>query len=472
MSNQHDLVIIGGGPGGYVCAIRAAQLGMNVGLIEKRATLGGTCVNVGCIPSKALLDSSHKYHEAKDGLDAHGIQVKDVKIDVKKMMERKVNVVKELTDGLNFLMKKNKITVYNGHGSFVSAAPDKIELKVEKEKGESEAVNTKKVVIATGSEIIRLPHIQTDGEVIITSDEAIALEKVPDHMVIIGGGVIGLELGSVWKRLGAKVTIVEMLPGILMTMDKQMRDLATRTLTKQGIEFLFETKVTKAEKKGKKASVTYEDKEGKSKTIEADKLLVAIGRKPYTESLNLEAIGVKLNDKGRVQADPHTLETGVAGVYAIGDVIEGPMLAHRAEEEGVKIAEILAGKPGHVNYDAVPWVVYTWPEIAWVGKSEDQLKEEGLAYNTGKYMFKANGRAKAMNEVDGMVKFIADKRTDKILGAFIVGPNASEMIAEAAIAVEFGASAEDIGRSFHAHPTLSEIVKEAALDVNKEAIHQ
>ncbi len=472
MSNQHDLVIIGGGPGGYVCAIRAAQLGMNVGVIEKRTTLGGTCVNVGCIPSKALLDSSHKYHEAKEELDVHGIQIKDVKLDVKKMMERKVNVVKELTDGLNFLMKKNKITVYNGHGSFVSAKPDDIELKVEGEKGKSESVKTKKVVIATGSEIIRLPHIQTDGEVIITSDEAIALEKVPDHMVIIGGGVIGLELGSVWRRLGAKVTVVEMLPGILMTMDKQMRDLATRTLTKQGIEFLFETKVTKAEKKGKKASITYEDKDGKSTTIEADKLLVAVGRKPYTESLNLEAVGVKLNDRGRVQADPHSLETGVAGIYAIGDVIEGPMLAHRAEEEGVKIAEILAGKPGHVNYDAVPWIVYTWPEIAWVGKSEDELKKEGVAYNTGKYMFKANGRAKAMNEVDGMVKFIADKRTDKILGAFIVGPNASEMIAEAAIAVEFGASAEDIGRSFHAHPTLSEIVKEAALDVNKEAIHQ
>lgn len=472
MSNQHDLVIIGGGPGGYVCAIRAAQLGMNVGVIEKRTTLGGTCVNVGCIPSKALLDSSHKYHEAKEELDVHGIQIKDVKLDVKKMMERKVNVVKELTDGLNFLMKKNKITVYNGHGSFVSAKPDDIELKVEGEKGKSESVKTKKVVIATGSEIIRLPHIQTDGEVIITSDEAIALEKVPDHMVIIGGGVIGLELGSVWRRLGAKVTVVEMLPGILMTMDKQMRDLATRTLTKQGIEFLFETKVTKAEKKGKKASITYEDKGGKSTTIEADKLLVAVGRKPYTESLNLEAVGVKLNDRGRVQADPHSLETGVAGIYAIGDVIEGPMLAHRAEEEGVKIAEILAGKPGHVNYDAVPWIVYTWPEIAWVGKSEDELKKEGVAYNTGKYMFKANGRAKAMNEVDGMVKFIADKRTDKILGAFIVGPNASEMIAEAAIAVEFGASAEDIGRSFHAHPTLSEIVKEAALDVNKEAIHQ
>ncbi|MCR9143283.1 MAG: dihydrolipoyl dehydrogenase [bacterium] len=472
MSNQHDLVVIGGGPGGYVCAIRAAQLGMSVGIIEKRTTLGGTCVNVGCIPSKALLDSSHKYHDAKEGLDVHGIQVKDVKIDVKKMMERKVNVVKELTDGLNFLMKKNKITVYNGHGSFVSAKQDDIELKVETDKGKSETVKTKKAVIATGSEIIRLPHIQTDGEVIITSDEAIALEKIPEHMVIIGGGVIGLELGSVWKRLGAKVTVVEMLPGILMTMDKQMRDLATRTLTKQGIEFLFETKVTKAEKKGKKASITYEAKDGKSTTIEADKLLVAVGRKPYTDSLNLEAVGVKLNDRGRVQADPHSLETGVAGIYAIGDVIEGPMLAHRAEEEGVKIAEILAGKPGHVNYDAVPWIVYTWPEIAWVGKSEDQLKEEGVQYNTGKYMFKANGRAKAMNEADGMVKFIADKRTDKILGAFIVGPNASEMIAEAAIAVEFGASAEDIGRSFHAHPTLSEIVKEAALDVNKEAIHQ
>ena len=474
MSNQHDLVVIGGGPGGYVCAIRAAQLGQNVAIIEKRTTLGGTCVNVGCIPSKALLDSSHKYHETKEGLEAHGIQVKDVKIDVKKMMERKTTVVKELTDGLNFLMKKNKITVYNGHGSFVSAAPGKIELKVEGADGKQTetSIMAKNVIIATGSDIIRLPHIEIDGDVMISSDDAIALEKVPEHMVIIGGGVIGLELGSVWKRLGAKVTVVELLPGILMSMDKQMRDLATRSLGKQGIEFLFEHKVTKAEKKGKKAAVTFEDKNGKSSTIEADKLLVAIGRKPYTDKLNLDAVGVKLNARGRVEVDPHTLATGVAGIYAIGDVIEGPMLAHRAEEEGVKIAEILAGKPGHVNYDAVPWIVYTWPEIAWVGKSEEQLKEAGIAYNTGKYMFKPNGRAKAMNEADGMVKFLADKRTDKILGAFIVGPNASEMIAEAAIAVEFHSSAEDIGRSFHAHPTLSEIVKEAALDVNKGSIHQ
>lgn len=472
MSNEHDLVIIGGGPGGYVCGIRAAQLGMNVGIIEKRSTLGGTCVNVGCIPSKALLDSSHKFHEAKEGFAAHGISAKDIKIDIKTMMGRKTQVVKELTDGLNFLMKKNKITVYEGHGSFVSSAPDKIVLKSTDAKGKDTEIIAKKVVIATGSEIIRLPHIQTDGEVIITSDEAIALEKVPEHLVIIGGGVIGLELGSVWKRLGAKVTVVEMMPGILMTMDKQMRDLAQRTLTKQGMEFLFETKVTGAEKKGKKAKITVEDKAGKSSTIEADRLLVAVGRKPYTDSLNLEAVGVQLNERGRVVADPHTLATATPGIYAIGDVIEGAMLAHRAEEEGVKIAEILAGKHGHVNYAAVPWIVYTWPEIAWVGQSEDELKKAGVAYNTGKYMFKANGRAKAMNESDGMVKFIADKRTDQILGVFIVGPNASEMIAEAAIAMEFGASAEDIGRSFHAHPTLSEIVKEAALDVNKEAIHQ
>lgn len=470
MSDKHDLVVIGGGPGGYVCAIRAAQLGLNTAIIEKRNTLGGTCVNVGCIPSKALLDSSHKYHDAKEGFEAHGISVKDVKIDVKKMMERKVQVVKELTDGLNFLMNKNKIKVYRGHGSFVSAEPDNIQLKVEGE--DAGTVSTRRAVIATGSDIIRLPNIEIDEDSIITSDQAIALEKVPEHLVIIGGGVIGLELGSVWNRLGAKVTVIEMMPGILMGMDKKLRELSTRVLKKQGLDFLFEYKVTKAEKKGKKVSITAEGKDGKTQTLEADKLLVAVGRRPYTDKLNAESVGVKLTDRGRVVVDHETLESDCPGVYAIGDVIDGAMLAHRAEEEGVKVADILAGKPGHVNYDAIPWVVYTWPEIAWVGKSEEDLKKEGVEVRTGQFMFKPNGRAKAMNEGDGLVKFIADKRTDKVLGVFIVGPNASELIAEAAIAVEFGASAEDIGRSFHAHPTLSEAMKEAALDVGKESIHQ
>ena len=470
MSDKFDLIVIGGGPGGYVCAIRAAQLGMKVAVIEKRPTLGGTCVNVGCIPSKALLDTSENYHKAKHGgLAEHGIDVGNVKIDLGKMMARKEKVVKELTDGLNFLMDKNKITVFRGTGSFKSAAPDDVQVQV---KGDEEQViSGRKCVIASGSEVIELPNLQVDRKNIITSDEAIALDKVPEHMVIIGAGVIGLELGSVWSRLGAKVTIVELLPGILMSMDRQMRELAQRILTKQGINFLFEHKVTEAKVKKNKVEVTAENNKGESQSITCDKLLVAVGRRPVTENLNLEAAGVKLTERGRVQVDPHTLQTSVPGIYAIGDVIEGPMLAHKAEDEGVMVAEILAGKPGHVNYEAIPWVVYTWPEIAWVGRGEEQLKEAGIAYNTGKYMFKPNGRAKAMNESDGQVKFIADKKTDKILGAFIVGPSASELIGETAVAMEFGASSEDIARSTHAHPTLSEVIKEAALAVDKRALH-
>ena len=470
MSEKFDLAIIGGGPGGYVCAIRASQLGMKVAIVEKRSTMGGTCVNVGCIPSKALLDTSERYHlAAHGGLEVHGIDVGKVKIDIKKMMERKTKVVKELTDGLAFLMKKNKITVFEGTGSFKSAAADNVEIEVAGEKPAS--FTATKAVIATGSAIINLPGLDVDGKSIITSDEAIALEKVPEHLVIIGGGVIGLELGSVWKRLGAKVTVVELLPGILMGIDRQMRDLATRTYKKQGLEFMFEHKVTEAKSAKGKVKLVAENKKGEKKEIECDKLLVAVGRRPVTENLNLDKIGVKLTPRGRVEVNPHTLETSVPGIYAIGDVIEGPMLAHKAEDEGVMVAEILAGKSGHVNYDAIPGVVYTWPEIAWVGKGEEELKEAGIEYNTGKFMFRPNGRAKAMNEGDGQVKFIADKKTDKILGVFIVGPNASELIAEAAVAIEFGASAEDIARSTHAHPTLSEVMKEAALDVDGRSLH-
>ncbi|MCB1322899.1 MAG: dihydrolipoyl dehydrogenase, partial [Leptospiraceae bacterium] len=378
-------------------------------------------------------------------------------------------VVKELTDGLDFLMKKNKITVLRGHGRFKSVARDDIQIEVQGDNATT--VSAKKCVIATGSEIIALPNIEINGESIITSDHAIALESVPEHMVIIGAGVIGLELGSVWNRLGAKVTVVEMLPGILMGMDKQMRELAERVLKKQGLEFKFEHKVTEAKQSGKSVSIKIENKKGEQSELKADKLLVAIGRKPYTENLNLEAAGVQLTERGRVKVDPHTLQTDAPGIYAIGDVIDGPMLAHKAEEEGVMVAENLAGKKGHVNYDAVPYIVYTWPEIAWIGKGEQQLKDEGIEYNTGKYLFKPNGRAKAMGETDGQVKIIADKRTDKILGFFVVGANASELIAEGAIAIEFGGSAEDVARSFHAHPTLSEIVKEAALDVSGSALH-
>ncbi|MBR33339.1 MAG: dihydrolipoyl dehydrogenase [Spirochaetaceae bacterium] len=466
---QFDYTVIGGGPGGYVSAIRAAQLGFKVAVIEKRPTLGGTCVNVGCIPSKALLDSSEKFHAASHEFADHGINVGSVKIDVKKMMERKVSVVKELTDGLDFLMKKNKITVFRGTGTMQKASQDKVEIKVSGEK--EETIETKYCIIATGSAPIAIPGMEIDEKQIITSDTAIALEKVPESMTIIGGGVIGLELGSVWNRLGTKVTIVEMLPDILMTLDGQMRSVARRTLQKQGLEFLFEHKVTEAKAGKKGVDIKVQDKNGEEKKINSEILLVSVGRKPFTDSLGAENVGVKINDRGRVEVDPHTLQTSVPNIYAIGDVIEGPMLAHKAEEEGVMVAENLAGKSGHVNYDTVPWVVYTWPEIAWVGKGEEQLKKEGIEYRTGKFLFRPNGRAKAMGQGDGQIKILADKRTDTVLGVAIVGPNGSELLAEAVIAMEFGASSEDIARTFHAHPTLSEVMKEAALDVDKRSLH-
>lgn len=466
---QFDYTVIGGGPGGYVSAIRAAQLGFKVAVIEKSPTLGGTCVNVGCIPSKALLDSSEKFHAASHEFADHGINVGSVKIDVKKMMERKVSVVKELTDGLDFLMKKNKITVFRGTGTMQKASTEKVEIKV---SGESEeTLESKYCIIATGSAPIAIPGMEIDEKQIITSDTAIALEKVPESMTIIGGGVIGLELGSVWNRLGTKVSIVEMLPDILMTLDGQMRSVARRTLQKQGLEFLFEHKVTEAKAGKKGVDIKVQDKNGEEKKINSEILLVSVGRKPFTDGLGAENVGVKINDRGRVEVDPHTLQTSVPNIYAIGDVIEGPMLAHKAEEEGVMVAENLAGKSGHVNYDTVPWVVYTWPEIAWVGKGEEQLKKEGIEYRTGKFLFKPNGRAKAMGQGDGQVKILADKRTDTILGVAIVGPNGSELLSEAVIAMEFGGSAEDIARTFHAHPTLSEVMKEAALDVDKRSLH-
>ena len=471
MTNQNfDVAIIGAGPGGYVCAIRAAQLGLTVALIEKRSTIGGTCVNVGCIPSKALLDTSENYHRVKAELDDHGITVSDVKIDVKQMMARKERVVKELTDGLNFLMNKNKITVFQGTGSFESAQTGEIKIKI---NGENQTtITAKNCVIATGSDVINIPTVPVDQKSIITSDEAIALDEAPESMIIIGGGVIGLEMGSVWNRLGTKITIVEMLPDILMGLDAPLRALSKRSLEKQGFIFKLETKVLEASTKGDKVEVKVADKNGKEETLSATKLLVAVGRRPFHDNLNAETVGVKITKRGRIAVDPHTLATSVPGIYAIGDVIDGPMLAHKASEEGVMVAEIIAGKPGHVNYDCVPFVVYTWPEIAWVGKNEEQLKAAGIEYNVGKFFFRANGRAKAMNQIDGQIKVFADKRTDKILGVHAVGPNVSEVLTEAVVAMEFGAAAEDLGRSFHAHPTLGESMKEAALDVNKMSIHQ
>ncbi|MCB1172783.1 MAG: dihydrolipoyl dehydrogenase [Leptospiraceae bacterium] len=470
-TQQFDLIVLGGGPGGYVCAIRASQLGLKTALVEKRATIGGTCVNVGCIPSKALLDSSHRYHDLMEGLTEHGIEVEKPRLNLKAMMDRKTGIVKELTDGLDFLMKKNKITVLRGTGSFIGQKDGQVQIQVEGQNG-SAVAQAGKVVIATGSEVIPLPGLEVDGEHIITSDHAIALQKVPEHLVIIGGGVIGLELGSVWKRLGARVTVIELLPGILMGLDRQMRELALRLFKQQGLEFLFEHKVVGAENKKGQVEIKIVDKDDKEAApIIADKLLVAVGRRPFTDKLNLESVGVKLTERGRVAVDGHSLQTSNPLIYAIGDVIDGPMLAHKAEEEGVKIAEDLAGKSGHVNYNAVPFVVYSWPEIAWVGKGEDELKAAGIPYNSGKFLFRPNGRAKAMGAGDGQVKILAHKETDELLGIAIVGPGASELIAEAVIAIEFGAAAEDIARSFHAHPTLAEVMKEAALAVDRRALH-
>jgi dihydrolipoamide dehydrogenase len=466
---EFDLAIIGGGPAGYVAAIRASQLKMSVAIIEKRATLGGTCLNVGCIPSKALLDSSEQYENARKRFAEHGIQAAEIKMDVAQMMKRKDKIVAEVCAGVDFLMKKNKVERFLGIGSLVSASEVKISNPADKSE---QTIQAKKIIIATGSVPIELPTVPIDGKAIITSDHAIALGKVPKHMVVIGAGVIGLELGSVWRRLGSKVTVVEALPRLFGTADRQGSALAQRIFEQQGIEFLFEHKVEKAEAKGNSAVVTIKAPTGESKEIAADVVLCAIGRKPYLEGLGLEKVGVKLTERGRIAVDFHSYQTSVPGVYAIGDCIDGPMLAHKAMEEGVAVAELIAGQAGHVNYEAIPSVVYTHPEVAWVGLGEEELKAKGIEYNVGRSFFKPNGRAKAMMEADGQLKILADKKTDRILGAFCVGAQASQLIAELTLAMEFGASAEDVARTCHAHPTLSEIVKDAAESAGGWAIHQ
>lgn len=475
MENRFDVIVIGSGPGGYVCAIRCAQNGLKTAIIEKNSTLGGTCLNIGCIPSKALLDSTEKYYQILHSFKEHGIIVSDVKIDLNQMMKRKEQVVKELTDGVRFLMNKNKIKVFHGVGSFYSYEKDKIQVLV-KNNQEENIIESKYCVIATGSTVIPPKdiglNVEIDGEKILISDHALSLNQIPKSMLVVGGGVIGLELGSVWSRLGTDITIVEVLPDILMGLDSKMRQLARRILEKEGLKFLLEHKVVDLQIKDKKVIAKIENSKKEQLTIETEKVLVAVGRKPYTEGLNLEKVGIKLNNRKRIEVDPKTLETNVKNIYAIGDVIEGPMLAHKAEEEGVMVANLIAGKYGHVNYDLCPYVVYTWPEIAWVGKNEDTLKQENKEYNVGTFLFKANGRAKGMNEVEGTVKIVADKKTDKILGASIIGPYASELLGECVIAMEFGGSSEDLGRSFHSHPNLIEVIKEAALDVNGEAIHK
>ena len=467
MADRYDLVVIGAGPGGYVAAIRAAQLGMRVACIEKRPTLGGTCLNIGCIPSKALLDSSELFHLAKERFPKHGIKVGQVEIDVPAMLARKDEVVKGLTGGVAMLFKKNKIDPVYGSASI--ASPTSVTVK--KNDGGQVVLETKHILIATGSIPVALPFLPFDGQVVVSSTEALSFDKVPNHLIVVGGGYIGLELGSVWRRLGSKVTVIEFLPRIVPMADVEIGAALHRSLVKQGLEFQLETKVTGAKVSSSKATLTAETKDGKTLTYNADRVLVAVGRRAYTEGLGLDAAGVKFDPKtGKVAVDKH-FATNVPSISAIGDVIDGPMLAHKAEEEGVAFAEILAGKPGHVNYETVPSVIYTWPEMASVGITEEQAKEKGLDYRVGKFPFMANGRAKAMDETEGLVKIIADAKTDRVLGVHIIGPRASDMIAEAVTTMEFAGSAEDIARICHAHPTLSEAFKEAAMAVDKRAIH-
>jgi dihydrolipoamide dehydrogenase len=465
--SQYDLVVIGTGPGGYVCAIKAAQLGLKTAVVEKEATLGGTCLNIGCIPSKALLHASEMFHEAGHGFEKLGIKVAKPKLDLPGMMEHKSDVVDANVSGISFLMKKNKIDVHTGMGKILGAG----KVEVTDNDGKASVIETKNIVIATGSDVMPLPGVEIDEKQIVSSTGALDLEKVPSKMIVVGGGVIGLELGSVWNRLGAEVTVVEFMPKILGPMDGDISKNFQRILKKQGMAFKLSSKVTGVEKKGKGLAVSVEPAAGgDTEVLEADIVLVAIGRRAYTEGLGLDQAGVVVDDRGRVQIDTH-YKTNVDGIYAIGDVVVGPMLAHKAEDEGVAVAEILAGQAGHVNYDVIPGVVYTQPEVASVGKTEEELKAAGVEYKTGKFNFTANGRARAMNATDGFAKVLSDVKTDQVLGVHIVGFGAGEMIHEAAVLMEFGGSAEDLGRTCHAHPTMSEAVKEAAMGAFAKPIH-
>lgn len=467
---QFDLIIIGGGPAGYVGAIRAAQLGMKVVCVEKRPTLGGTCLNVGCIPSKALLDSSEHFAMAQHKFQKHGIEFSGIKLNLEQMISRKNTVVKQLTQGIAGLFKKNKIEWAQGMGKFAGIEGDNKIVEVEGLMGKR-TLKAPKVLIATGSEVIELPNLKYDGKKIISNVEALNLTSVPGHLVVVGGGVIGLEMGSVWKRLGSKVTVVEFADKILSVMDQQIANEAKKSLTKQGLEFKLNTQAMGAKQVGEKMHLEVMDRATQAKeTIECDLILVATGRRPYSDGLALDKIGLATDERGRVDINDH-FETKVKGVYAVGDTVRGPMLAHKAEEEGIAAVEIMAGQAGHVNYNAIPWVVYTWPEVAGVGASEEDLKQKGIEYKAGTFPFMANGRAIAMDEAEGLVKILADAKTDRVLGVHIFGPRASDMIVEATTAMEYGGSAEDIARTCHAHPTLSETVKEAALAVAGRKIH-
>jgi len=465
MSEKFQAVIIGGGPGGYVCAIRLAQLGIKTACVESRKTLGGTCLNIGCIPSKSLLNLSENFHKAKH-LSNLGIQVSGVKLNLKKMMQNKDQIVTGLTKGIEFLFKKNKVTYYKGIGSFKSTN----EISIIDDKKKKIIINSDKIVISTGSEPVSLPGIKFDEKIIVSSTGALSLNAVPKKMVIVGGGYIGLEMGSVWSRLGAEVHVVEFLDHIIPGMDKEISKEFKKILEKQGINFHLQAKVESIKKKNKGATVSAIGKDGKKFNFECDVVLISVGRKANTKNLNLDSIGITLDDKKRVQTDKN-FQTSIKNIYAIGDVIEGPMLAHKAEEEGIAVAEMIAGQSGHVNYDVIPGVVYTSPEVASIGKTEEQLKELNKKYKVGRFPFIANSRAKTVDEYEGFVKILADYTTDKVLGAHIIGSHAGEMIAEIAVAMEFGASSEDIARTCHAHPTFSEAIKEAALSVDKRPIH-
>ena len=467
MSDAYDLVVIGGGPGGYVAAIRAAQLGLRTACVEKRGTLGGTCLNVGCIPSKAMLQSSEKYEETAHELKAHGIDVGSVKLNLKQMLARKDKVVGDLTKGVEFLLKKNKIDYIKGTGTIEK--PGSVSVAVN--GGSPQTLETKSILIATGSESTPIPGVEVDEKKIVSSTGALELGKVPKHLVVIGGGYIGLEMGSVWRRLGSKVTVVEFLDRITPGMDGEISKQFQRILKKQGMDFRLGTKVTGAKKTKSGVILTLEPAAGgDAETMDCDIVLVSVGRRPYTDGLGLENVGVKTDNRGFIEINDH-FETSVPGIYAIGDCVRGPMLAHKAEDEGVVCAEILAGQSGHINYDAIPGIVYTWPEVASVGKTEEELKEAGVTYEVGKFPFSANSRARCNDTTDGFVKILADAETDKVLGAHIIGADAGTLIHEIVSVIEFGGSAEDVARTCHGHPTLNEAVKEAALAADGRAIH-
>jgi len=465
MSEKFQAIVIGGGPGGYVCAIRLSQLGIKTACVESRGSLGGTCLNIGCIPSKSLLNLSENFHKVKHFSNL-GIEISAVKLNLEKMMKNKDKVVTILTKGIEFLFKKNKVTHYKGTGSFKSAT----QVSIIDDKKKETIINSDKIIISTGSEPISLPGVKFDEKVIVSSTGALALSKVPKKMVIVGAGYIGLEMGSVWSRLGSEVHVVEFLDHITPGMDKEISKEFMKILQKQGINFHLQTKVNSIKKNNKRAVVSTTNRDGKKINFECNVVLVSVGRKPNTKNLNLDAIGIALDDKKRVKVDKN-FQTNVKNIYAIGDVIAGPMLAHKAEEEGIAIAELIAGQSGHVNYNIIPGVVYTSPEVASIGKTEEQLKDLNQKYKVGKFPFMANSRAKAINETDGFVKILAEEKTDKVLGVHIIGSHAGEMIAQIAIAMEFGASSEDIARTCHAHPTFSEAIKEAALSVDKRPIH-